>query len=161
MSRCWVVNASPLILLGKAHQLHLLRRLTDELIVPEAVAQEVRAKPEGRDLLDALIDPPVVRIEKCTVPMAIEVWDLGRGESEVLAQAMSRGGGCRAVVDDLEARRCAQTFEIRVIGTLGIILRAKHKGLIPAARPVLDELRGVGLYVSDALVEKALRHLNE
>lgn len=84
----------------------------------------------------------------------------GRGESEVLALAL-KPGVWRAVVDDLEARRCAQALGARVIGTLGVVLRAKRKGLIPAARPVVDRLRRVGLYVSDELVERALTHLGE
>jgi hypothetical protein len=42
MSRRWVVNASPLILLGKVRQVVLLRDLADELIVPGAVAQSGR-----------------------------------------------------------------------------------------------------------------------
>ncbi len=37
MSSRWVVNASPLILLGKVDQLHLLQALTEELIIPEGV----------------------------------------------------------------------------------------------------------------------------
>ena len=44
MSRRWVVNASPLILLGKIDQLSLLEDLTDELIIPKGVAQEVQVK---------------------------------------------------------------------------------------------------------------------
>lgn len=47
MSRRWVVNASPLILLGKVDQLQLLRDLTDELIIPEGVVQEVGVRPDG------------------------------------------------------------------------------------------------------------------
>lgn len=48
-----------------------------------------------------------------------------------------------------------------MIGTLGIVLRAKKQGLVPAARPVLREVREAGLYVSDELAEKALAYLGE
>jgi predicted nucleic acid-binding protein len=156
-----VVNASPLILLGKVDQLRLLQVLTDELIIPAGVAQEVRVKPDGNRALEALVGSPTVRIETGDlIPRDIKVWDLGRGESEVLAWALTLKG-CRVVIDDLEARRCAETLGIGVIGTLGIVLRAKRIGLISAARPVVDQLRSVGLYVSDDLVERALAHLGE
>lgn len=44
MSRRWVVNASPLILLGKVGQVTLLNELSEELVVPEAVAREVAGR---------------------------------------------------------------------------------------------------------------------
>ena len=161
MNRRWVVNASPLILLAKIDQIRLLKQLTDELIVPEGVAQEVRAKPDGERALEALAASPTVRIATVDlIPRDIEVWDLGRGESEVLAWALTSEGS-RVVVDDLEARRCAQALGIGVIGTLGVVLRAKRMGLISAARPIVDQLRRVGLYVSEDLVERALAHLGE
>lgn len=161
MSRRWVANASPLILLEKVDQLRLLRDLADELIVPDGVAQEVRVKPQGERLLDDLLSFSTARIESnVRIPQEIEVWDLGRGESEVLTLTV-RTQGSRAVLDDLEARRCAQALGVGVIGTLGVVLRAKHRDLIPAARPVITRLRQTGLYVADELVERVLAHLGE
>ena len=43
----WVVNASPVILLGKAGVIHLLPELCAELVVPEGVLAEV-AEPAKR-----------------------------------------------------------------------------------------------------------------
>jgi len=141
MSRRWVANASPLILLGKVGQTRLLRDLADELLIPEAVAREVGVKGDGERMLQELLSSPSVSLAgEIAVPKDVEVWDLGRGESEVLAQAMITEGS-RAVVDDLEARRCAQALGVGVIGTLGVVLRAKRRGLIEAARPVVTRLR--------------------
>jgi predicted nucleic acid-binding protein len=42
-----------------------------------------------------------------------------------------------------------------------VVLRAKRKGVIESARPVIEHLRSVGLYASDSLVEQALAHLGE
>jgi predicted nucleic acid-binding protein len=152
MSRRWVANASPLI---------LLTRLCDELILPGAVVREVGVKPEGERLLADLASIPHVRIESHVPTLAeIEAWDLGSGESQVLALAAARGGS-RAVVDDLEARRCGQSLGIPVIGTLGVVLRAKRKALIPAARPVIAQLQAIGLFASNELVETALRRVGE
>ena len=161
MSRLWVVNASPLILLEKAGYLHLLRELAEDLLIPVGVAEEVRVRPEGAALIEEMLGHRRVGMEAAgPVPSAVEAWDLGQGESEVLALALAKGAS-RAVLDDLEARRCAQALEIGVIGTLGIVLRAKKQGLVSAARPVLREVREAGLYVSDDLAEKALAHLGE
>lgn len=161
MGKRWVVNASPLILLGKVKRTPLLLGLAEELIIPDAVAREVQIKADGQRSLEELQSEANVRVaSRIDIPRQIAAWDLGRGESEVLAQALDLKAD-RAVVDDLEARRCAQALGVEVIGTLGIVLRAKRKGLIQAARPILMNLRRVGLYVSDDLLEKALAHLEE
>jgi predicted nucleic acid-binding protein len=52
----------------------------------------------------------------------------------------------------MEAQRCAKAMGLRVIGTLGIVARAKRMGRIELAAPVIDRLRKSGLYVSEELV---------
>jgi len=48
-----------------------------------------------------------------------------------------------------------------LIGTLGIILRAKKGGLILAARPLADQIRAAGSFLDDELVEQALAQVGE
>lgn len=43
--RRWVLNASPVILLGKVGQIGLLEALCGEMVIPAALAAEVRAGP--------------------------------------------------------------------------------------------------------------------
>lgn len=161
MSRVWVVNASPLILLGKIGQVALLSELSDELIVPDVVAREVGAKPEGERVLGELASLPGVRVEaEVTVSSELVAWNLGPGESQVITLT-GAALSCRAILDDLEARRCAQSLGLPLMGTLGVVLRAKRRGVIAAARPVIEHLRRVGLYASDKLIELALAHLGE
>jgi predicted nucleic acid-binding protein len=161
MSRVWVVNSSPLILLGKIGRVALLGELSDELIVPGVVAREVGAKPDGEQIVSEVASLVGTRFEgEITTSPEIAAWNLGRGESQVLALAGTHPGS-RAVLDDLEARRCAQSLGLSLIGTLGVVLRAKRKGVIERARPVIEHLRRVGLYASDSLVERALAHLGE
>ena len=47
MNEQWVVNASPLIVLGKIGQLDLLTKLPQRIVVPAAVVSEIIAGPEG------------------------------------------------------------------------------------------------------------------
>jgi predicted nucleic acid-binding protein len=161
MSRVWVVNASPLILLGKIGHVALLGKLSDELIVSDVVAREVGAKPEGERVVSEVASLPGARFAaEVSTPSEISAWNLGRGESQVLALA-AVSVRSRAVLDDLEARRCAQSLGLPVIGTLGVVLRAKRKGVIDRAHPIIDQLRRVGMYVSDSLIEQALAHVGE
>ena len=69
--------------------------------------------------------------------------------------------GCRAVIDDLAARKCAAALGIPVIGTLGIVLRARRQGIIPEARPVVEDLLRGGMFLSRSLLDRALALVDE
>ena len=65
------------------------------------------------------------------------------------------------MIDDGEARRCARSLSIPVIGTLGLVLLAKRVGRIPLARPVVERLRASGMYLSDVVINQALERVGE
>ena len=155
--RRWVVNASPLIFLAQIDALHLLKDLADEISVPFSVRDEVLV-PKGQKSPIELPDWLRLR-EDLPLPSEIAGWDLGAGESQVLAHALIAGS--EAVLDDFEARQCARALGVPVTGTLGVLLRAKESKLIPAARPLLQELLRRGLYLSKELVDQALREVGE
>lgn len=157
----WVVNASPLILLGKVEQIQLLDALAEEIAVPKAVIREVGAKPDGERTVQTLIALESVIVVDDEVPPAnILSWDLGPGETQVISHAVMHSAD-RVVIDDLEARRCAKAMGLTIIGTLGIVGRAKVRGLIERAEPVIRRLQESGLYVSEDLVQKLLREVGE
>jgi predicted nucleic acid-binding protein len=155
--RRWVVNASPLIFLAQIEALPLLKELADEILVPFSVRDEVLA-PKKQKPPVKLPDWLSLR-EDLPLPSEIAGWDLGAGESQVLAHALVSGS--EAVLDDFEARQCARALGVPITGTLGVILRAKKSKLIPAARPLLEELLRRGLYLSKELLEPALREVGE
>lgn len=95
------------------------------------------------------------------VPAAVLEWGLGAGESSVIATALAYEGST-AVLDDAEARRCARTLGVRVVGSLAVVIEAVRSGHIPAASPVLRDLRRAGIDLSDDLMRSALaRSLGE
>ena len=156
-----VVNASPLILLARGGLFDLLRVAGERLIVPAAVANEIRrrgpADPTVRAIdqagwLTVADDPPI--------PPAILAWDLGAGESAVLAWAQANPG-TEAICDDLAARRCAATLGVPVRGTLALVLAARQRGIIDRARPLLERLRQAGMYLSDEVLDRALAKVGE
>ena len=155
------VNASPLIFLSRAGLLDMLKLEGEEIVIPKTVAEEIRRR--GAD------DLTVQAIERTTwltvidapsIPDTIRAWDLGEGEASVLAWGYANPGTV-IIVDDLAARRCAATLGIPVRGTLGLILTAKKRGVIPEARPVLEKLRQSGMYLSDRILNQALALVEE
>ena len=80
-----------------------------------------------------------------------------QGESGVLALALEHQRD--AIIDDLAGRKCAATLSIPVRGTLGLVLVAKQRGVIPKARPVIEDMMQAGLYLSRKILDKALRRV--
>src|SRR5258708_1097113 len=57
------------------------------------------------------------RVTDIAITTSIKHWDLGLGESQVIAHCV--GASKWAVLDDRAARRCAVAHNVSVIGTLG------------------------------------------
>jgi predicted nucleic acid-binding protein len=93
MAEQWVVNASPLIVLARIQQQqHLLTKLADEVVVPQAVVAEIQAGPvdDPARLSLSLDHWPVVDV--VSDPL-IQAWDLGHGETAVLSHALQNPAG--------------------------------------------------------------------
>lgn len=158
MPKQWVVNASPLIILGKIGQLSLLPRLAESLVVPAGVAHELVAGPENDPARQWIAGPGKdhVRVVESVDPI-VASWDLGRGESHVLTWAL-RHPGFEVLVDDFAARKCAAALSIPLRGTLGVLLLAKRDGHLAELAPVIERVLDAGLHISPEVLS-ALRHL--
>jgi predicted nucleic acid-binding protein len=66
-----------------------------------------------------------------------------------------------AIIDDKAARRCAKTLGIKTLGTGGLIVLAKRRGIIKSVRYGLDKLRQSGLWISVELENLLLKEANE
>lgn len=156
-----VVNTSPLIHLAEASLLHLLREAAPTVWVPEPVAREIRAYGNLDPTARALAAHDWLEVQPVPVLSAqVLAWDLGPGETAVLELARTFPGST-AVIDDLAGRRCAEALGLPLRGTVGLVLAAKQAGRLTAARPVLENLRDSGMYLSDAVLQRALRRVGE
>ncbi len=156
MAEAAVVNASPLIYLTEVARLELLRLAGDEILVPRAVADEVRRWGDDDTAVRALGATPWLKIvETPAVPASVEAGNLGAGEAAVLSYALAHPG-MQATMDDLAGRRCAVVHHVDGRGCLGLVLVAKQRRVIPLARPLVEALRESGLYLSDGVIRRAL-----
>ncbi|MBF0311426.1 MAG: DUF3368 domain-containing protein [Magnetococcales bacterium] len=156
-----IINASPLIFLARSRHIHLLQHLHRPILVPQPVVQEIRARGPHDPTVRTLNETAWLEIVPApAIPGEILVWDLGLGESAVLALARSIPGSI-ALIDDQSGRRCAQTLRITLMGTVGLVLLAKQNGAIPNARAVLAVLREHGMYLSDSVLNAALSLVGE
>lgn len=154
--RKWVVNASPIIMLGKVSKLSLIIELCKDIVIPEAVYQEINAGPA--------YDPALKWLKKAgkkwlypsiEVHPDIASWDLGSGESEVLSFSL-KNPGFTAIIDDRAARNCAKSFSIPFIGTIGVVLLAKKENKLPQIKPILDQLIKSDIRINPEILRRAL-----
>ncbi len=156
-----VVNASPLICLFKSDLADLFPALFKDVAVPDAVIKEVMAKGAVDFPAQNLISNKwLSRIGNVAIDPRVASWDLGDGESAVLSFAL-KNPEYFAVMDDREARRCAITLQCHCIGTLGIVLLAKKRGVISSVRETLWKIQNAGLWISKTLVNEICRSVGE
>ena len=161
MTRRWVVNSSPLIVLAKISQIHLLIQLCSELVIPSGVLQEINCGEDNDPARIWLAEEGVSWIRDIgEVAPVVAAWNLGIGESEVMSWVY-QNPGFEAILDDRAAKDAAMTLRIPVRGTLGVILLAKREGIVPAAKPLFEQLVQVGFRVSPELLKAALRLVDE
>jgi predicted nucleic acid-binding protein len=141
--------------------LDLFRELYGTVIVPEAVVSEVLRGP-GSDAASIALQSKIWLKQTAVgdIPARIARWDLGSGEAEVLSWAL-RHPGCEAILDNRLGRRCARALGVPARGTLGVVLLGKKRGVIPAARPVMEALVRAGLFLAPDLREQALHLVGE
>jgi len=84
--------------------------------------------------------------------------DPGEAEAIALAQTVS---DCTLLLDDARARKIAQRLNIKQIGTIGLLLRAKRRGIIKSIGPHIDALLGNGIYIRKDLIVAVLREAGE
>jgi predicted nucleic acid-binding protein len=156
-----IVNASPLILLSKTGHLDLLRLGGSEVVTPDVVITEIGAKGGNDHTVEAIRKTSWLSVVPISaIPEPVRACRLDRGEMAVLALAYGDLDS-EVVLDDLSGRRCAARLRIACVGTLGLVVAARRLTIIPAARPIVEQLRQVGMYLDDELVEEVLKRIGE
>ncbi len=155
-----VVNASPIISLAKIGCADFLSRLFDQLIIPQGVFEEITSHKYHDPAIEWLKAQNQTIIKSIEVPAIISEWNLGKGESQVIAFAFQNKEFI-AAIDDKAAKKCAEVFNISISGTIAIIIKAKQMGLTPKAELLLLALRLNGFRISDDIIETALRIAGE
>ena len=148
------MDASCLIGLSKVQRETLPLQLYTKVIIPPAVQAEFGGAVEGY-----IVQPPSNRVHVQTLRLM-----LGAGESEVIALGveLSQGGEqVEMVLDDLQARRIALSYGLRIVGTVGLLIRAKQSGYIESVRAILQQMRASGFRCSPELFRRAIELAQE
>lgn len=156
-----VSDAGPILSFARAGRLEILRQVVGELIIPQAVVEELAVRGRGRPGAEEIKRGTWVKLESVQDRSVVEQFSgkLGLGEREALALAKQTSAAL--LVDEREARKEAMRLGIPHFGSLKILKEAKDRGIIPQAKSVLDELIASGTYISDTLYQDFLREVGE
>jgi predicted nucleic acid-binding protein len=153
-----------LIGLSSIGKLSLLReRFPQGIVVPEAVRREVIDEGEGRPGAREISESNWIKTQKVEDKRIVELLlgDLDKGEAEAIALAREVGAGI-VLLDDRDARRGAKRMNLKVLGTVGILMWAKKVGKLQSLKEELNALRHHGRFrIGQAIFERALREVDE
>jgi predicted nucleic acid-binding protein len=141
-----VSDASPLICLSAIRQFNLLRLLYGEVLIPAAVWQEIThipafspaASPQVAEDASAAGWLQITTASNRPLVTQLETL-LDPGEAEAIALAVEHASSL-LLIDERDGGQVARTLNVPLTGTLGVLLRAKALGHIPAIKPLLTEL---------------------
>lgn len=155
-----VSNTTPIISLLKLSRLDLLEKLYSQISIPNAVYQEIEAGKNKKYYQDlSKIDwINIVEIkDKQAVKYFIDL-DIGEAEAIVLATEVNAD---LIILDEKLGRFHAKHAELKVTGTIGILIKAKKQGLIEKLSPLLKELTDKDVWISDNLKKEILKQVGE
>lgn len=161
-----ITNSTPIIGLSIIGKLHLLAALFDEVYVPEAVYEEVvnsdSPRQYGRDELSKMVKEGIFQLYHVENSYLVKklYGKLHEGELEVIVGAKELDFKF-VLIDEHAARTLAKTFLLKPIGTIGVLIFAKKKGLIEEVKPLLDILTKHGFYISKSPYQQALALVDE
>lgn len=143
-------------MLAKIDQLNLLPQLFTTIATPPAVYRELMAKSgfEANRLNIALTHFITVAEEAELTPkvqLATNHLDAGEQQTIALAYAWQQP----VIIDERLGRQAARHLGLTVTGSVGVLLEAKKRALIPAIAPLLFSARQQGYWLSEELVSLA------
>ena len=157
-----IVNSTPLLVLGNIGRLDILRSLYEQIEIPVAVYREVTEKNDAASkALLAASDWIKVRTVENIADYAMYQAKLHAGEVETMIIAQKPVKADLVILDDMAARKTAKYLGLTVTGTMGVLVKAKQKHIIPAVKPILDEIMRNGFYISEKIVKMVLKSVDE
>ena len=146
-----VMDTGPLISLGRCDAFTWVQQLPFQFLMPQAVADELTV---GRQTGYPVRVPEWIEVRALTGQQSLTfITSLDPGESAVIGLAL-RDSIATVGLDEWRGRRAAIALGLRVTGSLGLLGRAKHLGLVPQVRPWVERLAKAGAWHDPALIQK-------
>ncbi len=157
-----VINTGPIIsLVAATGNLNILSMLYKSVFVPYEVTQEISTSNIHKfavkefneaSFLTRAVSPLVIS------PILKNILDIG--EASVIQLALNKKIQT-VCIDEKVGRRVAKLNNLSLTGSIGILIKAKNKGYITSMRNAISGMKLKGIYLSENIIEFALKHTNE
>jgi len=154
-----IADTSALVALAVCDALDLLIKLFENVTVPLSVFNEstISDKPQAEKLQQFLKD----KISDQTIDNTLQLpTNLGKGEVDAMF-LYKKLNADYLLIDDNRARKVAQINEIKIIGSLGVLLLAKNQNIIKLISPFLDKLENSDIFFDYNLLRQIKQIANE
>jgi predicted nucleic acid-binding protein len=161
-----VSDTTPLISLLKIERLDLLEKLFGQVMIPQAVFQELTSDKRFRDEADQITASQFVIVRTvenvASVNILKRVTGLDKGESEAIVLADELKADI-LLMDEAKGRTISGQMGIKVMGTIGLLMAAYDDGIIHAEEVTkcIDGLRKAGRHIGRRHYQMLLDRLKE
>ncbi len=133
--------------MSKIGFLDILQNLFGEVLINEAVRNEF-----GETLPDWIV---VKKVESRQIEKIL-LLNVDEGEASAMALYLEQTEAALLVIDERKGRLVAKDLGIKIIGTIGIILKAKETGIIPNLSEIIEQLEQTDFRLSPKLKQQLL-----
>ena len=161
-----IADTTPIITLMKLQRLDLLEKLFDTVIVPNAVYEELVSNSNYLTEVQMVVECPFLKrcavSDRQSIKILREVVGLDAGESEAIALAEENNADL-LIIDERKGRRIAKQMELKITGTIGILLQAFDCKILSEEEILScsERLRNSRIRISDSLFELILDHVKK
>lgn len=145
-----IADTSCLIIYHKIGQLEILRNAFPDLIVTKEVAEEFGELPDWVAIKEVTDKGQYLKLTA----------DIGMGEASSIALALEFDDSL-LIIDEKKGRKVAVDLKIEIIGSLGVLIKAKEKGVIKSVKEILALIDKTNFRISQSIREKVLRASGE
>ena len=143
-----ISNTSCLIVLDNIGMLDVLKELYGKVFITEEVSKEFGKTVPDWIEVRKVSDNKYLKLMKNFVDL---------GEASTIALAVETDD-IVIILDDLKARKLAQKLNLKITGTIGVLIKARKRNIIASTQEVLNKLRNEGFRISDEIEKEFLKY---
>jgi predicted nucleic acid-binding protein len=157
-----VSNTGPIIALCSIDHLEVLKRIFEEVILPETVHNEIMQGGKDFTGLGSYREATWIKVESLANPIEPLLGTLlDKGEAYAIHLAREKGADF-VLIDERKVRKIARKiYGVRVVGSARILVEAKHRGFISNVREALEGMRNAGYWIHDDIMKTAIGQADE
>ena len=158
MNKGIVVDTSPLLAFAKMEVVEAIGELPFDFYSPEEIEKEILAGIESGFQLAIPEWLNIAALGSVVSPIAVA--SLDKGEASVIQLAIERSIET-VCIDEIKGRRAASAVGLKVVGSLGLLGKAKSVGLIAEVKPYIQKAVANGIFYDKKLIDFFLKSIGE